>query len=394
MAISTPKAPLTLRNLSEQVAEACQLIEGPQGVVQVLLALVNGEKVPTRDLARQSRLPLPIVAAIKNELQKRGILRTDGPATLSDMGRSLMQRSLGGTRFQETLCPVCKGRGHRWPPGFPELLNKVTNYSRNRPRVDVKLDQSQAEPETSLLRASYMVARGAVLGKRVLLLGDDDLISLSLLLWVRETVGPDALKQCHVVVVDLDERYLEFIQEMSDRENLSVQTIHHDLRSPLPKSIGTFDTFATDPPYTPAGCRLFVSRGIERTVKDGTGMGFLSFAQSRSDLLGEVQKSLADMGLVILAMIPMFNRYLGCSVLANSSALFQLAVLPDSTPLIQDVYKGTLYTRDGKTKLKKYRCLKCKCEFEVGPGQEFQTIEALKEHGCSSCSGKKFKAYG
>ncbi|HNT37455.1 MAG TPA: bis-aminopropyl spermidine synthase family protein, partial [bacterium] len=165
-------------------------------------------------------------------------------------------------------------------------------------------------------------------------------------------------------------------------------------RTPLPRNLGSFDTFATDPPYTVAGCRLFVSRALERMTKDGTGMGFLCFGQSRSDLLAEVQKSLCGMGLVVQEMIPMFNRYLGCSVLANSSALFHLSVSTDAAPLIRDVYEGSLYTRDSKGKAKKYHCMKCKGEYEVGPGHPIQTIEALKEHGCSSCGGRKFKAYG
>jgi len=394
MANISNKSSVTLKDLSEQVANACHLREGPQGVVQVVFALTNAERLPTKDLARQARLPLPVVAAVKKELQKRGILRVDGPASLSDVGRSLIQRSWGGTRVQETTCPVCKGRGHRWPPGFPELLNKVSNCYRNRPRVDVKLDQSQAEPETSLLRASYMVARGGVLGRRVLILGDDDLISLSILLWVRETVGPESLKHCSVVVVDKDTRYLEFISDIADRENLSIETVEHDLRLPLPGKLGQFDSFATDPPYTVPGCQLFVSRALERLVRNGTGMGFLCFAQSRLDTLGEVQRSLADMGLAILEMIPGFNRYVGCSILANASALFHLSVSPNARPIIEGPHNGKLYTRDFRGGLRVYSCSECKEQVSVGPGQGYQTVEALKEDGCTFCGGKKFKSYG
>ena len=383
-----------LKQLNVEVAEACRLLEGPQGVARVVLALVNEERLPTRELARQAHLPLPVVAAIKKELQKRGILRIDGPACLTEAGRALLERSLGMRHFADTQCPACRGIGHRHPPGYPEIINKVSNYYQNRPRVDTKLDQSQAEPETSLLRAAYMLAKGAVLGRKMLFLGDDDLVSLATLIWVRETIRPQALKKMKVAVVDKDPRYIEYLGDLCKRENLEIALLEHDLREPLPKEITDYETFVTDPPYTLPGSNLFISRGVDALVKDGTGMGFFCFGDSRQTLLGEVQKCLCEMELIALEIVPGFNRYVGSSILANSSAMLWLAVPVTAHPLLEGEYTGKLYTYDFKGRHKIYSCLSCGRKFSVGSGRHFETVESLKEVGCPSCGEKKFKAYG
>jgi len=388
------KTPETLRELAATVARACRLIEGPQGVLNVLDALMNSDRLPTKELAKLAKLPLPVTAAIKKELQKRGIISTDGPATLSASGRSLLEESLGISSYHPTICPTCLGKRHRQPPGFPELTNKISNYLRNRPRVDVKLDQSQAEPETSMLRAAYMVAQGGILGRRVLFLGDDDLVSIVTLIWVRESIGLKALSKIDVTVVDTDTRYLDFIKDICAKENLNISLMEHDLRDPLPEGTGLFDTFATDPPYTAPGGSLFVSRGLECLVKDGTGKGFLCFGESRPDILGEVERRMSEMGLVMLEVIPGFNRYVGCSILANSSTLFHLSAPLSAHPLIRGRYDGKLYTNEFRGHPKRYTCVKCKESVLISSGMRYETIEELKDEGCPFCNGKKFKAYG
>jgi len=166
------------------------------------------------------------------------------------------------------------------------------------------------------------------------------------------------------------------------------------LRDPFPEGFGPFDTFATDPPYTAPGCSLFVSRALEVVVRNGTGKGFLCFGESRPDVLGEAERSLSEMGLATLEIIPGFNRYAGCSVLASSSALFHLSVPVSAHPVIRERYDGKLYTNEFRAHPKRYTCIACKQAILVGSGMTYETIEELKKVGCPACNKTKFKAYG
>src|SRR5206468_2518626 len=89
---------------------------------------------------------------------------------------------------------------------------------------------------------------------RVLFLGDHDLTSVALGL-----LHPNA----ETVVVDVDERLLSYIDTLSASHGWQVRTVFGDLRIHLPRSLREkFDLVFSDPPYTPAGIRLFMERAI------------------------------------------------------------------------------------------------------------------------------------
>ena len=90
------------------VASAVGLAEGRSGVSDVLRAIARSEPVAVRDVSRAAELPVPIVAAICNELRKRGVVDRARPVRLTAQGRQLL-----ASRHPDlsAACPCCGGSG-------------------------------------------------------------------------------------------------------------------------------------------------------------------------------------------------------------------------------------------------------------------------------------------
>ncbi len=89
---------------------------------------------------------------------------------------------------------------------------------------------------------------------RIFVVGDDDLFSIAASL----TGMPEK-----VVVVDIDERLINFINRMADEYSLSVEAFVYDVQQAFPDEFKKkFDVFVTDPVETIPGLKLFLSRGV------------------------------------------------------------------------------------------------------------------------------------
>ena len=65
-------------------------------------------------------------------------------------------------------------------------MTMIKRIFDNRPNVDVTLDQSKCTPETSLKRAILCVKNNTLVGKKILCIGDDDLVSVSTALLLKK----------------------------------------------------------------------------------------------------------------------------------------------------------------------------------------------------------------
>jgi hypothetical protein len=272
------------------------------------------------------------------------------------------------------------------------VLATLRRHFEGNPRVDVKLDQSHCTPETNLRRAAYMHEHGALEGKDVLVLGDDDSVSAAVALAGKALSTKGRLAR-RVVALDTDERILRHLRDIAVAEGVIVGLVRHDLRKPLPGDLqGEFDTVATDPAYTIPGLTLFLSRAIEAIKPEG-GRIFLSFGHRPPDEQLEVQRIVAEMGLVIEQLTPNFNSYVGAGILAGTSDMYLLSVTPEAQPLIVGEYEGPLYTGQVRPTLRIYACTECGRQIAVGgeAGGQFATIEELKDEGCPGCGSHTFR---
>jgi predicted methyltransferase len=315
--------------LVTRVAYAVGLAEGTRGVEAVLAAIGRLEPVSVRALGRAADLPVPIVAAICNELRRCGQISQTRPVQFTVAGR---RRFTTDATAVSAVCAGCGGRRIALPAAVSRLRHGLAAVAAAMPSPLVELDQCHCTPKTKLRRVLAMHDADAIANRRILLLGDDDLISVALLRFVR-TFG---IRVEEIVVVDIDERLLAFIRSELDGAPFPFRCVRHDLRQPF---AGEFDTVVTDPPYTAPGATLFLTRARRVLADEGADV-FLSFGSRRPGVQFAVQQAIVQLGLEIRSLTRDFNDYVGAGVLGGTSHLYHLA--PGSRPPAAD---ESLYTR-------------------------------------------------
>jgi len=327
------------KGLLGDVAEAARLAEGAEGVRRILRSVFRNGPVPIRDVARDVSLPVPVVAAVRGELEKRSVLeRRGGGLSLTCDGERHL-RDLGITS-RERLFDAA-------PYELPVMLTAAREtfaaIASERPDVDVTLDQSHATADTALRRAAYLFDHDALEGRRLLIVGDDDLTSVAVAIAAAEL----EIRVDGVTVVEVDARLCAFLREASRAYDTQVDVHAHDLREPLDGSIlGLHDVFFTDPPYTLEGLSLFVSRGVQGLRAEPGKQGFISFGSRRPEEAVTAARTLADTGLAPVEIVPDFNRYVGAQLLAGSSQMIRTVFTGKGSPPVAGAYDGPLYTAD------------------------------------------------
>ncbi len=316
------------------VAEAVGLAEGARGIESVLAALARLEPVSVRSLGRAADLPVPIVAAICGELRRRGVVSETRPVQFTLEGR---RRFASAAAIVETSCPGCGGRGIALAGPVARLRRSLAAVAEAAPEPLVELDQCHCTPKTKLRRVLAMHAADAVNGRRILLLGDDDLMSVALLRFLRQF----GIAIEELAVVDLDDRLLAFIETELDDAPFPFRCIRRDVREPLPPALAAgFDTVVTDPPYTSAGARLFLTRAIEALAGRGSNV-FFSFGSRRPGVQFAAQRAIVEAGLEIRSLTRDFNDYVGAGVLGGTSHLYHLTAPAELEPGDAGLYTGS-----------------------------------------------------
>jgi len=373
-----------------EVAAAVGLAEGESGIRDILSALLEAEPAAVRELARLAELPVPIVAAACNELRKHGVVDTQRPVRFTAAGRSAAAAAAGPVGLPVS-CAECNGRGVVIPPELAGLAATLQQAADGAPGAKTELDQTHCTVATKLSRVLKLHAVHALAGQRILLLGDDDLVSVALAQFAAWSGNTGLIRR--LTVVDADSDVLDWIGLQTAGTGVAVELVSHDLRKSLPSPLaGSFDVVLTDPPYTVAGAELFLSRAVSGLAAQPGRHVFFSFGARRPDETLAVQRAMAGMGLVVRSVTAAFNSYLGAGVLAGTSNLYHLRTATGAGPLIEGEYDGPLYTADNRaTVTRPYRCAQCKAIQQVGPGSRWPQIAALQAAGCPECGGRTFR---
>lgn len=75
-------------------------------------------------------------------------------------------------------CSRCGGRGYGCNPDYPPL-KVFQEIAVDRPLAKEEFDQWFMTPEHALHRIGFIHARGDLLNKRILIIGDDDLVGIA-----------------------------------------------------------------------------------------------------------------------------------------------------------------------------------------------------------------------
>jgi predicted methyltransferase len=175
------------------------------------------------------------------------------------------------------------------------LLKAIRTQIGLDPRID--LDQCPATPSTVIRRLALMGRRSS----DILLLGDDDLLSLALAMTGARR---------RIATIDLDDRLLRLIGSISTL--CPVELLRYDLLTGIPRvHRRCFDEVFTDPPYTLAGQLLFVQRALA-ALRSKVGVR-LYLCASRVYLTSQellaVRSFLLNAGFELETAYPDFNCY-------------------------------------------------------------------------------------
>lgn len=153
--------------------------------------------------------------------------------------------------LEKQLALLESGFTYRVPENVGDLLVAARRDHARRRRFLSHLGQCPTLPETTLRRA---LSVAAALGKRegkVVCIGDDDLVGLTL-----------ARLGFEVTVLELDDYLVGLIEHVAKEESLTLTVECFDLCEPLEEQWqGRFDAFVTDPMSNEACLGLFISRG-------------------------------------------------------------------------------------------------------------------------------------
>lgn len=376
-------------NYLETVTRNVNIAEGYAAIESILIDVYFHEGISNKELSRKALLPIPIITAIKKEFIKVELFRQDQGIRLTPKGRQFVEDELG----YQGLDILLYNRILNNQAGIiEELMNQssLEPVYEGRPQVDVTIDQSKCTMETSFKRAALCLQNHSLIGKKILCVGDDDLVSIALGFLLKKLFPNRSLKNT-ITVIDIDDRFIDTILEISRRENLPVTCYRADLRNNLPEPlVGQFDCFITDPPYTLPGAVLFLSRGLMGLKKQIGLSVFFSFAHKPPVFMLELQKALTQMGLALHEIIPKFNQYEGAEMIGNIGQMMILRTTHQTAPVIDEDFPDLIYTGEIKKTVRSYECKNCGKVFRIGSMENIKTIEELKEQGCLSCGQNTF----
>jgi predicted RNA methylase len=323
-------------NMRERISQASKETGVPtKKILDLLFILRTGEPVDNNELVQGTGVS-------KNALNQTKAFLSDllePPSKKTQLDASVVQevQSIFGADYkpEEVLWSILEDENYR---RSVELLEK---YTDQRPSPERRYDQFTATVETTAKRVSLLGFFGDVEGKRLLFLGDDDFTSVA-------TANLEGAER--VVVLDIDERILGEIRNVSENHNLGIETVRYDARQKLPKELmGKFDVVFTDPPYTIEGVELFVSRAIQLLDK-GNKAARVYVCYGNSDRAKErflpIYEVFTNSGLMMRWVFDKFNRYQGAESIGSSSSLFIVEVTPKTKPVIKGDYDKPIYTNN------------------------------------------------
>ncbi|MFQ6050947.1 MAG: bis-aminopropyl spermidine synthase family protein [Candidatus Hydrothermarchaeota archaeon] len=262
-------------------------------VREILRALLKKD-LDIWEIASFSAVPMRELTKTLKILRKNGYVDENNYRfSLTKEGENFAEE-LGVKEVGDKVCPECDGRGIAIDDDF---LKEFEEISRNRPYNVPEYDQSFITTDSTIARVLFMLNYGDIDGKNIIVLGDDDLVSIA--------IAMTGLAK-KVTAIDIDERILEFIND----QELGIKTIRFDLRDPIPRDLrDKFDCFTTDPPDTAIALTLFVCRGLECLKEEGSGYFSMTFTDAPLSRWYFVEKSLMDMGFVVTDIRRNFSTY-------------------------------------------------------------------------------------
>ena len=313
-----------LWKIAEYVADRSGIKEGRDGVIRIITEIARKNIITTEQLSRDLNLPVPVVAKVNQLFERYCIVRRRHAGLMLTLrGEKLLKNAL--QVGPDLICPECSGSGVVIPGRLKNFIKRMKTYQKNRKKPKQNMDQFFATTETVMRRAALMHRFGDLEGKRVLLLGDDDLTSVAI---ARMNLADK------ITVVDIDPDILYLIEKIAAENGFEIDTVEHDLREPL--RIQKHHVFFTDPPYTHDGILLFLRRGF-----DIADTGYLCYSHKPIGEHLTILQNIVRMNLAITYLMPGFNTYQSMGTFGGRSLVMRL-VRAEPVDLPSGLYTGDI----------------------------------------------------
>ncbi len=184
---------------------------------------------------------------------------------------------------------------------YAKLEKKFKKAVKDRPRAKIEYFQGWVTSKSIVKRIKFMHECDGLKDKNIVLIGDDDLLSIALAL-------TDLPKR--IVVLDIDERLGKFIENFNKKYKKNIEFVEYDVANPLPKKlVSKFHIFSTEPLESYTGFLAFLTRGAASLKKNGSGYIGLTRAEVGLKKWQLFEKMMLDMNFVITDLLRDFSEY-------------------------------------------------------------------------------------
>jgi len=266
---------------------------------RILYELASSKKTFWELLDRVNSPLKDFVAALKR-LSESGLMVADENGfSITEKGKS--QIKLESLNFEGKLCPMCLGKRIIPEAKFKDVLEEFKRIVQKRPSPSLNFFQGYMLEKDVVARGALMHYYGDLAGKNIVLIGDDDLLSVALAL----TRLPS-----RITVLDIDKRLGDFVESVNREYGFAIEYVQYNVADPLPKELrGKFDVFSSEPLETMSGLRAFLTRGVACLKDNGVGYFGLTLYEASLKKWLAVQKLLSRMNCVVTDIIQGFSVY-------------------------------------------------------------------------------------
>jgi Branched-chain polyamine synthase A C-terminal domain len=287
----------------------------PGARLSLLRSLLNGPS-SLADLVRDSALPR---RDVEDFLASLGGLERD------ERAQRYLLTADSRDHYQRLFDEFSQSRPLLTAADDDDLQRLAGRLIAGAPAPRKRFDQVQATPGTAVRRVRWLTENFDLGSRSVLFVGDHDLTSLLL---------AHVVTDARLTVVDIDEHVLAYIENSARAASppAPIDCVFADLRFGLPPALAeSADVVFTDPPYTPEGLALFLTRalaGLNRRSPDNRIVIAFGHSRRRPDLGLAAQREILRAELVIDCMLPSFSRYVGAQAVGSASDLYSCQPTP------------------------------------------------------------------
>ncbi len=222
------------------------------------------------------------------------------------------------------ICFISNSECQKEIPTLDKVSNQLEMAIGSFSCDNSDLDHISASIECCYKRAYDLIANYDIRFCKFLFLGDHDLTSVSLGI-LSKAMGI----QPHIVVMDIDENVLSHIKATSESKKIRIETFCCDFRCSVPKAFENFfDVVFTDPPYTPDGMGVFLSKAQLMLIKNSFSTLIISYkcAEQSWSVGLNVPKAIIKSGFYIRELFKNYNSYDRAEALGYRSDLYVCSI--------------------------------------------------------------------